>query len=116
MELLFRIGMEILRQSACRCSLANTLRFQRLAFGREKLTKGPNVFCQACRHQWRALPPSRTHGTVVGALAPRQRLPQAHMRSGHMVESLKADHPLPHTLAVFADALGLAHQRCQGLP
>src|SRR5262245_3594741 len=30
------------------CSSANTLRIQRLEFGREKLTKGPDVIRQAC--------------------------------------------------------------------
>ena len=40
------------------CSSANTLRIQRLEFGREQLTKGPNVIRYACRHRWCALPPA----------------------------------------------------------
>jgi hypothetical protein len=51
----------------------------------------------------------------VWALAQRPLLPQAYMRSGPIVESLEEDHPLPHALAVFAAAIGLAHQRCQAL-
>src|SRR2546421_4252084 len=45
----------------------------------------------------------------------RQRLTQAHVRSGHVVEGLEEDHALPHTLAVFTEAGGLPRQRCQGL-
>src|SRR5213083_2036854 len=61
-------------QLVFRCSLANTLRFQRLEFGREKLTKGPDMIRQACRHRWRALPPSGTNRPMVCALLRRQRL------------------------------------------
>ena len=41
------------------CSLANTLRFQRLEFGRKKITQGPNVIRPACCHRQRSLPPSQ---------------------------------------------------------
>src|SRR2546428_5028118 len=98
------------------CSSANTLRIQRLEFGREQLTKGPDVIRQACRHRWRALPPSGTHRAVALALVQRHLLPQAHVRSGHIVEGLEEDHPLPQARAVFAEAGRLAHQRRQGLP
>jgi hypothetical protein len=98
------------------CSLVNTLRFQRRAFGRKKLTKGPDVIRQACCPRWRALSPARTKRAVVCALAQRQRPPQAHGRSGHMVKGLEADHSLPQALTLFAEAGRLAHQRCQRLP
>ena len=52
---------EILLQLTTWCSLAITLRFQRLEFGREKLTKGPDVIRHACCHRRRALPPARTN-------------------------------------------------------
>jgi hypothetical protein len=47
------------------CSLANTLRFQQLEFGRKKLTKGPDMIRQACCHRRRARPPSGTNGTLA---------------------------------------------------
>ena len=48
-------------------------------------------------------------------LVQRQRLPQAHVRSGHIVEGLEEDHPLPQALAVFTEAGRLTDQRCQGV-
>jgi transposase len=57
------------------CSLANTLRIQRLEFGREQLTKGPDVIRHACRQRWRALSPSGTNRPMVFAFLRRQRLP-----------------------------------------
>jgi len=98
-----------------RCSSANTLRIQRLKFGREKLTKGPDVIRQSCRHCWSALLPSRANRPAACALPQRQRLPQAHVWSGHVVEGLEEDHSLPHTLAVFTEAGRLTRQGCQGL-
>jgi len=53
---------------------------------------------------------------VACALVQRQRRPQAHGRSCHIVEGLEEDHPLPQALAVFPEAGRLPHQRCQGLP
>src|SRR5262245_56336531 len=50
------------------CSLANILKFQRLEFGGQKLTKGPNVICQACCHRWRTLLPSGTNRALPCAL------------------------------------------------
>ena len=70
---------------------------------------------QACRHCWRALLPSRANRSVACALVQRQRLPQAHVRSCHIVEGLEEDHPLPQALAVFTEARRLPRQRCQGL-
>src|SRR6266576_3416502 len=106
------IVMDSLRRK--RYSSANTLRIQRLECGGEQLTKGPHVIRHACRQRRRALPPSGTNRAVAMALAHRQRPLQAHVRSDHMVEGLKEDHPLPHALAVFAAAGRLARQRCQG--
>src|SRR5262249_46416647 len=70
---------------------------------------------QACRHRWGALPPSRPNRTVVCTLVERQRLPQAHVWSGDIVEGLEKDYPLPQTLAVFAETGCLTRQRGQGL-
>src|SRR5882724_3364390 len=98
-----------------RCSSANTLRIQRLKFGREKLTKGPDVIRHACRQRWCALQPARTNRTMVCALMQWQRLSQAHVRSGHVVKGLEEDHSLPQALAVFTEAGCLTGQRCQGL-
>src|SRR5215471_18159026 len=67
-----------------RCSSANTLRISRLEFGREQLTKGPDVIRQACRQRRCVLPPSGTNRAVVCTLVQRQRLPQAHVRSGYI--------------------------------
>src|SRR5262245_8113558 len=103
-------------QPAVGCSSANTLRIQRLEFGREQLTKGPNVIRYACRHRWRALPPAGLNRAVACTLVPRQRLLQAHVRSGHIVEDLEKDHALLHTLAVFTEAGRLTRQWGQGLP
>src|SRR5262249_45482381 len=99
-----------------RCSLANTLRFQRLKFSRKKLMKGPNMVGQARCHGGRARPPSGTNRPPGGTLVQRQRLPQAHVRSPHIVEGLEEDHPLPQALAVFTKAGCLARQGSQGLP
>src|SRR5262249_25095291 len=101
--------------TAARCSSANTLRIQRLEFGCEQLTKGPNVIRHACRHRCCALPPPGLNRAVACTLVQRQRLPQAHVRSGHIVEDLERGHPLPHTLAVFTEAGRLTHQWSQGL-
>ena len=98
-----------------RCSSANTLRIQRLKFGREKLTKGPDVIRHACRQRWCALPPARTNRTMVCALMQWQRLSQAHVRSGHVVKGLEEDHSLPQALAVFTEAGCLTGQRCHSL-
>ena len=46
----------------------------------------------------------------------RQRLLQAHVGSGHIVEGLEKDHPLLPPLAVFTKARRLPHQGGQGLP
>src|SRR5712691_6216536 len=90
------------------CSLTNTLKFPRLKLSRQKLAKGPDVIRQACGHRWGALPPSRTNRPVACPLVQWQRLPQAHMRSGDIIEGLQEDHPLPQAFAVFAEAGGLA--------
>src|SRR5437763_6097569 len=90
------------------CSLTNTLKFPRLKFSRQKLAKGPDVIRQACVQRWGALPPARTNGAVACTLEQRQRLPQAHVRSGDMREGLQEDHPLPQAFAVFAEAGCLA--------
>ena len=42
-------------------------------------------------------------------------VPQAHVRSGHIVEGLEEDHPLPHTLAIFTGTGRITGQRGQGL-
>src|SRR5215813_13286271 len=97
------------------CSLANILKFQRLEFGGQKLTKGPNVLRQACCHRWRTLLPSGTNRALPCALSQRQLPPQAHMRSSHIVEGLEEDHALPQALTVFAEAVRFAPQRRQGL-
>src|SRR6266478_7796289 len=96
-------------------SSANTLRIQRLEFGREKLTKGPDVIRQACCHRGRVLSPSGTNRPMVCALLWWQRLPQAHVWSGHIVEGLEEDHPLPQALAIFTETGRLTGQRCQSL-
>ena len=44
-----------------------------------------------------------------------QLLPQAHMRSGDIIEGLEEDHPLPQVRVVFTEAGRLTRQRCQGL-
>jgi hypothetical protein len=62
-------------------SLPNTLKFQRLKFGRQKLAKGPDMIRQACGHRWGALLPSRTNRTVADTLVQGQLPSQAHMRS-----------------------------------
>ena len=65
---------------------------------------------------WRACTPAMgTNRPAAGALVQRQRLPQAHVRSGHVVEGLEEDHPLPQALAVFTEAGRLTRQWCQGL-
>src|SRR5881227_341459 len=99
-----------------RYSLPNTLKFQRLKFGRQKLAKGPDMIRQACGHRWGALLPSRTNRPVADTLVQGQLPSQAHMRSADIREGLKEDHPLPQALAVFAEARRLAPQRRQGLP
>lgn len=71
-----------------RCSSANTLRIQRLEFGREKLTKGPDVIRHTCCHCWRALSPSGTQRAVTCARVQWQWLPQTHVWSCDIVESL----------------------------
>ena len=70
---------------------------------------------QACCHGGRARPPSGTNRPAVCTLVQRQRLPQAHVRSGHIVEGLEEDHPLPQALTVFTDAGRLMRQWRQGL-
>src|SRR2546425_6139592 len=107
--------MDIFLSPSIWYSSANTLRIQRLEFGREKLTKGPDVIRQACCHRGRVLSPSGTNRPMVCALLWWQRLPQAHVRSGHVVEGLEEDHPLPHALAIFTETGRLTGQRCQGL-
>ena len=97
------------------CSSANTLRIQRLEFGCEQLTQGPNVIRQACCHRWCALPPAGLNRAAACTLVQRQRLPQAHVRSGHIVEALEKDDPLPHALAVFTEAGRLTRPWGQGL-
>ena len=77
---------------------------------RQKLAKGPDVICQACGHCWCALSPSRINRTVACPLVQCQLAPQAHIRSGDIIEGLKEDHPLPQAFAVFAEAGGLATQ------
>jgi hypothetical protein len=75
------------------CS-SDTLSIERLAFGREPFTKGPDVIRQA--RQWRqTLPSSGTKRTAAFALVQRQLLLQAQVRSRDIVESLDEDHPLP---------------------
>src|SRR5438874_8812725 len=98
------------------CSSANTLRIQRLEFGREQLTKGPDVIRHACRHRRCLLPPSGTNRPMACLLWLRQRLLQAHVGSGHIVEGLEKDHALPQPLAVFTKARRLPRQGGQGLP
>src|SRR5262245_22602113 len=97
------------------CSSANTLRIQRLEFGCEQLTKGPNVISQTCCHRWCALSPAGLNRAAACTLVRWQRLPQAHVRSGHIVEALEKDDPLPHALAVFTEAGRLTRQWGQGL-
>ena len=116
LPLLVDILMQFTSRYKMGCSLANTLRFQRLEFGREKLAKGPDVICQAGGHRWGALLPSGTHRPMVSTLAQRQLLSQAPVRSGHVVEGLEDDDPLPQALAVCAEAVRLATQWRQGLP
>src|SRR5204863_6776018 len=99
-----------------RCSSANTLRIQRLEFGREQLTKGPDVIRHACRHRRCLLPPSGTNRPMACLLWLRQRLLQAHVGAGHIVEGLEKDHALPQPLAVFTKARRLPRQGGQGLP
>src|SRR5262249_835634 len=57
----------------------------------------------------------RANRSAACALVPRQRLPQAHVRSGHIVEGMEEDHALPQTLAVFTEAGRLTRQWSQGL-
>jgi hypothetical protein len=71
---------------------------------------------QACCHRWRALLPSGTNRPMACALGRRQRLPQAQVRSGHIIEGMEKAHPLLHALAVFTEAGRLTGQRCQCLP
>ena len=71
---------------------------------------------QACSHRWGALAPSRINRTVACPLVQWQLAPQAHRRSGDIIEGLKEDHPLPQAFAVFAEAGGLATQWRQSLP
>src|SRR5215510_1322383 len=101
--------------NARRCSSANTLRIQRLEFGCEQLTKGPNVISQTCCHRWCALSPAGLNRAAACTLVRWQRLPQAHVRSSHIVEALEKDDPLPHALAVFTEAGRLTRQWGQGL-
>jgi SRSO17 transposase len=77
------------------CSSANTLRIQRLKFGREQLTKGPDVIRHACCQRWCALLPPGTNRPVACARMQRQRLSQAHMRARDIIEGLEEDHALP---------------------
>ena len=81
------------------------MKFPRLKFSSQKLAKGPDVIRQACGHRWGALPPSKTNHTVACPLVQWQLLPQAHMRSGDIIEGLKEDHPLPQAFAVFEQLL-----------
>ncbi len=93
-----------------------TLRIQRLKFGCEQLTKGPDMIRYTCRQCWRALSPAGTKRTGAYALVQWPRLSQAHVWSRHMIEGLEEDHALPQALAVFPEAGGLPGQRGQGLP
>ncbi len=78
-----------------------TLRIQRLKFGCEQLTKGPDMIRYPCRQCWRALSPAGTKRTGAYALVQWPRLSQAHVWSRHMIEGLEEDHALPQALAVF---------------
>src|SRR5712691_12942950 len=79
---------DFLAFACARCSSANTLRIQRLDFDREQLTKGPDVIRHDCRHRRCLLPPSGTNRSMAYLLVLRQRLLQAHVGSGHIVEGL----------------------------
>ena len=96
------------------CSLTNTLNSHgsNLAVRSSRRSRRDP---SACGHRWCALSPSRINRTVACTLVQWQLAPQAHMRSGDIIEGLKEDHPLPQAFAVFAEAGGLATQWRQSL-
>src|SRR5215831_18113761 len=97
-----------------RCSSAKTLRIQRLDFGCEQLTKGPNVLRQPCCQRWWALAPAGLHRAAAWTLVRGQQLLQAQVRSGPRVEALATDDPLPQALAVCTAAGRLTRPGGQG--